>query len=109
MSTPASEDVTLSLKEGEETGDSDNELKRKTSNASFYSTDGGEEDDDDSRKDAHVALGPQLGLKEQLEMDKVSPFPLFIFLFEFSLYFLFFFFFFLMAGLRFLLIRMMRA
>ncbi|KAI0523067.1 hypothetical protein KFK09_005457 [Dendrobium nobile] len=76
MSTQASEDVTLSLKEGEEPGDSDNELKRKMSSASFYSTDGGEEDDenaeddDDDRKDAHVALGPQLALKEQLEMDK---------------------------------------
>ncbi|KAH0434640.1 hypothetical protein IEQ34_004309 [Dendrobium chrysotoxum] len=76
MSTPASEEGTLSLKEGEEPSDSENELKRKMSSASVYSTDGGEdddedaEDDDDDRKDAHVALGPQLALKEQLEMDK---------------------------------------
>lgn len=76
MSTPASKEASLHLKEAEEPSDSENELKRKMSSVSVYSTDGGEdddddgEDDDDDRKSAHVVLGPQLALKEQLEMDK---------------------------------------
>ncbi|KAG0462630.1 hypothetical protein HPP92_021106 [Vanilla planifolia] len=78
MSTPASKEVIL--KEGEEPAsaepsDSENELNRKMSSASVCSTDGGEDDDDDGEeeddeKNAHVVLGPQLALKEQLEMDK---------------------------------------
>ncbi|XP_020594311.1 rho GDP-dissociation inhibitor 1-like, partial [Phalaenopsis equestris] len=76
MSTPTSKEASLHLEEGEEPSDSENELKRKMSSASVFSTDGGEdddddgEDDDDDRKGANVVLGPQLALKEQLEMDK---------------------------------------
>lgn len=75
MSTPATKEVTFNLKEGEMPSDSENELNRKTGGASAYSTDGGEDDDDcgddeDYEKNAHVLIGPQLALKEQLEMDK---------------------------------------
>lgn len=85
MSTPVSKEVSLHLEEVEEPSDSENELKRKMSSVSVYSTDGGEEEDDDDgenedddRKNAHVVLGPQLALKEQLEMDKVLPFSLYL-------------------------------
>ncbi|KAK8937801.1 Rho GDP-dissociation inhibitor 1 [Platanthera guangdongensis] len=48
-------------------------ITRKFSSASLYSTDGGEDDGDDEDEDdvkSSVLPGPQLALKEQLEMDK---------------------------------------
>lgn len=72
MSTPASKVVAST--DVEEPSDTENELSRKMASASACSTDVGEDEDDDRDEEdetgAHVVVGPQLALKEQLEMDK---------------------------------------
>ncbi|KAK8959574.1 Rho GDP-dissociation inhibitor 1 [Platanthera guangdongensis] len=77
MSTPASK--VIASKDAEEMpssepSDSENELKSKKAGASVCSTDAGEDEEDDGDEEdesrVHVVLGPQLALKEQLEMDK---------------------------------------
>lgn len=50
--------------------DAEERISRKFSSASLYSTDGDDEDDEDDSNSSVVPLGPQLALKEQLEMDK---------------------------------------
>ncbi|KAG1363407.1 rho GDP-dissociation inhibitor 1 [Cocos nucifera] len=56
-------------RESETNGDADEKLSRKYSCTSVGSTDINDDDDDDDEKRA-VQLGPQVPLKEQLEMDK---------------------------------------
>lgn len=78
----SSKDVSFDVEEKEkadhrndkETGsDIEENITRKFSSASLCSTDGGDDDGDDDDEDDSknlVMLGPQLALKEQLEMDK---------------------------------------